>query len=570
MKKLILLMLLVLALPAYASEIGYTEDPYKISLGARAMGMGGAIAAIADGSSNMFNNPAGISHQNTQVSSMYTSLLGDVAYTILGANWPIKYGLLNGGVGLGVAASNVNQLVTPSQAGFSYFDYHNNVYALSYGQKVRQFEAGLRLKVYDEGFTGGQNYVGSGYDVDLGLLLPVNNKTNLGLLCQNILPANLGAQVRWPNGDTEGIPAMIKAGLSTRHFRDDLLLAADYDLSADRRYPGRMHAGLEWSPLSALGLRTGIDQLYDTGGVSNSWTLGVGLSLAYFTFDYAYHPYFAGLDTVTHYFSLSYNMDRMAPPKPALAGKKILEIISPADRMIIYQDRLRITGSVLACEVKKVTINGIEVPLTNGQFNFEVPLKLGKNLVKVAGLDPKAKVVKRVNLRLLRLPYFPDVPAGYWAQDPIEELAALGIINGYPNGTFLPEGFLIGTEMNKLLINAKNLTGAPGAVPSYPEPILTPWGKLTRAEAVDMIARYSGLVEPMSIAERPFADIPMRHWAARIISQAKQAGLLDYLTSANFEPEQNFTRAEAAWMLARINEVRAKAGELMDFEKGYY
>jgi hypothetical protein len=43
---------------------------------------------------------------------------------------------------------------------------------------------------------------------------------------------------------------------------------------------------------------------------------------------------------------------------------------------------------------------------------------------------------------------------------------------------------------------------------------------------------------------------------------------LDYLTSANFEPEQNFTRAEAAWMLARINEVRAKAGELMDFEKG--
>jgi hypothetical protein len=533
------------------------------------MGMGGAIAAIADGSSNMFNNPAGISSQNTQVSSMYTSLLGDVAYTILGANWPIKYGPLNGGVGLGVAASNVNQLVTPSQAGFSYFDYHNNVYALSYGQKVRELDAGLRLKVYDEGFTGGQNYVGSGYDVDLGLLLPLNKKTNLGLLFQNILPANLGAQVRWPNGDTEGIPAVIKAGLATRHFRDDLLLAADYDLSADRRYPGRMHAGLEWSPLSALGLRTGIDQLFETGGVSNSWTLGVGLSLAYFTFDYAYHPYFAGLDTVTHYFSLSYNLDRVALQKEKLPEKAALTISSPADRMIIYQDRLRITGSVLAGEVNKVLINGIEVPLTNGQFTFEIPLKMGKNLVKVIGSDPQAKVVKQVNLRLLRLPYFPDVPAGYWARGPIEELAALGIINGYPNGTFLPEGFLIRTEMNKLLLNAKNLTGGVGAVPSYPEPVLTPWEKLTRAEVVDMIARYAGLGEPMSLNARPYADISTRHWAARIIWQAKQAGLLDYITSANFEPERNFTRAEAAWMLSRVSEVKAKADELTDFEKGY-
>jgi hypothetical protein len=92
---------------------------------------------------------------------------------------------------------------------------------------------------------------------------------------------------------------------------------------------------------------------------------------------------------------------------------------------------------------------------------------------------------------------------------------------------------------------------------------------LTRAEAVDMIARYAGLGEPMSLNARPYADISTRHWAARIISQAKQAGLLDYLTSANFEPEQNFTRAEAAWMLSRVSEVKAKADELMDFEKGY-
>jgi hypothetical protein len=312
---LIIVLVFLLPVPSLAAVVGYTEDPLKIGIGARAMGMGGVCAGVCDGASNMFNNPAGIASQGMRLSSMYTSLLGDVSYTVVGGNWPVKAWFLNGGVGIGAALSGVSRIITPSQSGFSYFDYHNNVYLLSYGQKVKLnkygFDAGLRLKLFDEGFTGSQSYAGSGYDLDAGVLLPLSRKTSLGVIFQNLLPANLGAKILWPDGNSESIPMVVKAGLASRQLREDLLLALDCDVNVKRQYPSRAHAGVEWKPSGGLILRSGLDQMYDAGSVSSGLTMGLGLEVGSFIFDYAYHPYFSGMDdTTTHYFSFSYGLDR--------------------------------------------------------------------------------------------------------------------------------------------------------------------------------------------------------------------------------------------------------------------
>ena len=89
MKKSIFIgfMILLLSAGAQAAWVGTTADPFRIGIGARSMALGGVYAAVTDGSHNMFNNPAGMASQrNLHLSSMSTTLLGDVNYVVAGVN----------------------------------------------------------------------------------------------------------------------------------------------------------------------------------------------------------------------------------------------------------------------------------------------------------------------------------------------------------------------------------------------------------------------------------------------------------------------------------------------------
>lgn len=326
MKKLIVpLLLLLLASASLAALIGNTEDPFKISVGARSMGMGGAWAAVIDGSNNMFNNPAGMYDQQLQMSSMYTSLLGDVNYMVLGANWPVGLGSL----GLGLAGSNVSSVITPTQAGFDYFNYYNNVLAMSYASKYKNLTWGARLKYFDEGFTGSTNYAGRGWDVDLGAHFMMGKKTRLGLVLSNIIPVSMGGRIVWPNGDEEEIPFGARIGIASHQWRDDVLLALDADLVRRSTYGTRTHAGAEWKVNNNFRLRGGLDQSYSLGRIQADPTVGLTLQLQAFSFDYAYHPYFEDIGSLTHYFSFSYDADGWLKKTVIPAAKPVVAAPPP-------------------------------------------------------------------------------------------------------------------------------------------------------------------------------------------------------------------------------------------------
>lgn len=326
MKKLIVpLLLLLLASASLAAVIGNTEDPFKISVGARSMGMGGAWAAVIDGSNNMFNNPAGMYDQSLQMSSMYTSLLGDVNYMVLGANWPVGLGSL----GLGLAGSNVSSVITPTQAGFDYFNYYNNVLAMSYASKYKNLTWGARLKYFDEGFTGSTNYAGRGWDLDLGAHFMLGKKTRLGLVFSNIIPVSMGGRIVWPNGDEEEIPFGARIGIASTQWRDNVLLALDADLVRRSTYGSRTHAGAEWKVNNNFRLRGGLDQSYSLGRIQADPTVGLTLQLQAFSFDYAYHPYFEDIGSLTHYFSFSYDADGWLKKTVIPAAKPAEKISAP-------------------------------------------------------------------------------------------------------------------------------------------------------------------------------------------------------------------------------------------------
>jgi outer membrane protein assembly factor BamB len=121
----------------------------------------------------------------------------------------------------------------------------------------------------------------------------------------------------------------------------------------------------------------------------------------------------------------------------------------------------------------------------------------------------------KVNLLVLvKTPVFPDVPSDYWAFPAVGLLTERGVVNGYPDGTFKPENPVSRAEFSKMILLSFNLEPvqtsgqtfpdvppghwahkfveaavAYGLVQGYPDGTFRPEGKVTLAEAITLIVR---------------------------------------------------------------------------------
>ncbi|MCR4428814.1 MAG: S-layer homology domain-containing protein [Caldiserica bacterium] len=112
---------------------------------------------------------------------------------------------------------------------------------------------------------------------------------------------------------------------------------------------------------------------------------------------------------------------------------------------------------------------------------------------------------------------FPDVPSSFWAHREIMELASMGIINGYPDGTFKPEL------------------------------------AVTRAEFAKM-ALLSSMLAPESHSSPSFPDVPSTHWAYQYVEGAAKYGLVKGYPDGTFKPDANITMAEVLTVIVRARE----------------
>ena len=110
-----------------------------------------------------------------------------------------------------------------------------------------------------------------------------------------------------------------------------------------------------------------------------------------------------------------------------------------------------------------------------------------------------------------KAPAFTDLES-HWAASYITDLAARGVLGGYPDGTFRPEN------------------------------------SLTRAELAVMAAKLLRL-EPLS-GETGFADVDGT-WSAPYVGAAAKAGLVNGVGGGLFEPERAITRQETLKILAQ-------------------
>lgn len=584
-KKLALFALVFILLLPLAAKAKIALDPSGFGVGARSLGMGKAYVAIPGEPDSIFLNSAALSEvPNWGVTSMYTQLMGEVNYLLLGGVRPLGEDAIGIGM-LGASVGGIQSATRDPVTGLLSLEagtttYYNNIYYLSYGRKVQdKLSAGLSLKLYSQGFTGGNS--GSGYDADLGLIYELREDLKLGFLQRNFVPASLGAKIKWNDGKEDGILTSSRVGL--RYKLGAYNFNADYEFFPTQQDKSSLlKLGAEWWLTPTFALRAGSDQ----DPSETNMTAGLSILTRGFKFDYAYHEFGSLSQNTAHVFSLSYGV--FAEEEEVIEEDPV-EIVQPEDETIVFEDSTIVEGYVLP-RVERLEVNEKERILTDGNFRFAYSLLPGKNTLRFIPYDNKGNQLEEKTLKILRLPAFKDVPEDYWVRKPISVMALLGIIGGYPDGTFRPEGNITRAEMCTVLMKIQGTRGErrktgfkdvpvghwasgyiaqavkEGVFKGYPDETFRPNGLITRAEGVTVVARFAGLPEP-KLLEAPFPDVPGRHWAARYIMSAKEAGLLQYL-GQRFDLNNKLTRAEAVEILSRTELLAPRIKEVLDFKQG--
>ncbi|MDN5344483.1 MAG: hypothetical protein PWQ18_594 [Clostridia bacterium] len=173
---------------------------------------------------------------------------------------------------------------------------------------------------------------------------------------------------------------------------------------------------------------------------------------------------------------------------------------------------------------------------------------------------------------------------GHWATDTVGKLAALGIVSGYPDGTFKPENEITRAEVTAILARAlklvpgkeedlkfKDNTMIPvwargvvaaavgkGLVRGYPQPdgtVTFEAGRpVSRVEMAALLVRtLEGRTGTVSPAELRFADAgSIPGWARASVGAAVAKGIVAGYPDNTFRAEKPVTRAEAATMILRL------------------
>jgi hypothetical protein len=556
MKLFIVVSCLLLVISCSALAI---VDLTEIGVGARPLGMGKAYVGGVDDATSIFTNPAGLAQNpNLNIISMSGSLLMDVNYMLIGASdiTPLgKFGIgyVNASVGsipiMEITGSGSESVIVQTDS----TDYSSSIILFSYGTKLSRFLRGRgdnisfggSLKYFLQGFSGGgttmQDATGTGMDADIGLIWEMNRWAKLGFTLSNCLSQDLGGKFVWhKNKEVESIPAVFRSGgefkiLGKSAIREnenhELRLLLDYETARDPGRPAVWHAGIEYSPLKVLALRIGIDQKPKAteAGTGVDDNLTLGVGLKYLGFTFDY---------AYHQFG----------------------------------------------ELAENTSHFFSIGYRGEEEEEEVYEK--KKLKKEIAV-PLPEVVPKPKLKT-----FIDLPEGHWARKPIQYLATLGIMGGYPDQTFRPERELTRGELAVILVKAKGFkttgvskTGFDDVRPrdwaapyievvvrrkymrGYPDGSFRPNQRVSRAEAALIFSRFSGLYTKSKVRERVFPDVKKSHWASPAIAATKGKGYFEYLSGKDFQPSEYLTRAEAAEILSKTPTVKETIKKLISEEK---
>lgn len=170
-------------------------------------------------------------------------------------------------------------------------------------------------------------------------------------------------------------------------------------------------------------------------------------------------------------------------------------------------------------------------------------------------------------------PKFSDLDESHWAYESIEELVNAGIISGYPDGTFKPEGNITRAELVKIVNmvfeftqkdEAENLTDVnaedwfydnvliaqqAGYIVGYPDGTFKPEGLITREEFCKILDVINGFVElPLDVT----VEDEVSAWAVEYVNRIISNRIMLPDQNNKFRATEKATRAEVCDTLAKF------------------
>ncbi len=592
--------------PVFA-DLSALDGSSIINGSARSLGMGGAFLNIQNDPSVVFSNPAGVgSLKETKFFFMNTRTLQEVDYLVGGVTFPIEN---IGTIGLSLLSRSsgdipltgpltAQQLNDPSTIDFENIkkgSYTENTFLITYANEALLFKKniryGLNTKFFQKKLSGYDEGAASALNFDLGLQFSLNRDLDIAVKLQNIISGSgneaSAGSLLWDTGEAEKISSYLMFGIANKTLYRNVLLALDFkkDLSREE-YPLMPSFGLEWHPLDYLFLRFGLWQSLqapdaDSGGGNmqaiNNFSIGTGVNLFGWRFDYAYLPNSEIKDLSTHMFSISYvgaePSEKISALKEELVTASVLmDLYLPLDRTITDSVVINAEGKIY--KANRYILNGEEyLANKNGEFSKELILALGINDITLAVPESNETIVRKV----LRMAAFDDIEQNR-NKNAIINMATLGYIQGdYPR-KFNPDRYVSRSEMAALVIKINrfmvplsmkgiwddvDILASQGILKGFPDGLMKQDEKLTRAQAAMVLARLQGL--PTDTADYEYSYLAAEHWAEPAIKSLIGANLY---TRDDFTPYNDYiTKEELVDLFSRLSSVQQSIDKLLNFDE---
>ena len=335
-KSLIIILIFILnlnsVLAQFETEVSgvgtHAAEFLVIGVGARAMAMGGAYAAVANDPTALYYNPAGIVWMdNIQIEVMHNEWLVDTDYDFIGATMPLAF--WNSSIGLSFIMLNfgeqpVRTVERPKGTGETY-SATNYAFAVTFATALTDnFSFGMSGKYIQEKIW---HAVGGAPALDLGIFYNTPYKgLRLGMSMSNYGgelslsgrdldttvdpdPANDGVWRVPVTYKTNGypLPLLFRFGISYEQYLGDV---GTVILATDLNHPSNstesINLGIEYGYAGIFFLRAGYENLYERDAI-NGLTLGGGVDymmpgIIGFRVDYAFSDW--GPFESAHRFSL--------------------------------------------------------------------------------------------------------------------------------------------------------------------------------------------------------------------------------------------------------------------------
>ncbi|MDC0977769.1 S-layer homology domain-containing protein, partial [bacterium] len=434
----------------------------------------------------------------------------------------------------------------------------------------------------------------SGFNMDFGTQFDITRDILFAAKLQNFLVGSEGnssiGTISWDTGEVETIDSSLILGVANKTLYRNVLLGLDLKKSLTRQdYPWVFRLGMEWHPHDVLFFRLGMDQKMDAPdvsdggdslGVLNSYTLGLGINLYGWRFDYAYRPNGEIKDLTSHVLSIAYVGAEPAEKLPAnletelVTASTLMRLYEPEDHLVTNAATVIAKGRINRGNIYILNEEEYELAGRGKKFSKEIILALGINDVTLGIPGVNQKLVHKV----LRLAKFKDINRSQH-KNSIVYLATLDYIKGdYPE-KFNPTRYVTRSEMASLIVKIHrflvplsmkgiwediDILASQGILKGFPDGLIKGEEKLTKAQVAMVLSRLQGL-STKTKTKAEYSYLLKEHWAQGAIQALVNTKLY---TMEDFTPRSTYvTKEQLVDLFSRLPFVQKTIKNLLDFDE---